>query len=189
VSLVLGGPSIPKPLLQATTLHGTLLRGRADAPDLLGQATDTGRLPDAGHPRLRTRSGRSEGDQVTLVNPDAGWADVAELTRPCPKPAPSTTSVASVPALTTPAVEPSAVDALGTFTIESNPPGAEVYVDGDFVGTTPIAEQALAAGKHEIELRKKGWANWTRQLRVSAGVRAGVSAEMEPDAEVLARQP
>jgi hypothetical protein len=66
------------------------------------------------------------------------------------------------------------------FAIESTPPGAEVYVDGDFVGTTPIAEHSLPAGKHEIELRKKGFAPWKRQLSVSAGARATVAAEMEP---------
>jgi hypothetical protein len=56
--------------------------------------------------------------------------------------------------------EPTSVsaDGRGVFRIESTPPGAEVYVDGEFVGTAPIAEHALAAGKHEIELRKKGLA-------------------------------
>jgi hypothetical protein len=73
-----------------------------------------------------------------------------------------------------------AADGTGVFAIESEPPGAEVYVNGEFLGTTPIASQALPAGKHEIELRKKGRSNWTRKLRVSAGTRATISAELEP---------
>jgi hypothetical protein len=68
----------------------------------------------------------------------------------------------------------------GVFGIESTPPGAEVYVDGEFVGTTPIAEHSLTTGKHEIELRKKGFATWKRQLSVSPGAHATVAAEMEP---------
>jgi hypothetical protein len=68
----------------------------------------------------------------------------------------------------------------GVFAIESTPPGAEVYVDGDFVGTTPIPEYGLATGKHDVELRKKGFAPWKRQLSVSVGARATVAAEMEP---------
>jgi hypothetical protein len=67
----------------------------------------------------------------------------------------------------------------GVFAIESTPLGAEVYVDRDFVGTTPIAEYRLTAGKHQVELRKKGFAVWTRQLSVSAGARGSVAAELE----------
>jgi hypothetical protein len=68
----------------------------------------------------------------------------------------------------------------GLFRIESAPLGAEVYVDGDFVGTTPIAELSLTVGKHDVELRKKGFTPWKRPLSVSAGARATVAAELEP---------
>jgi hypothetical protein len=78
------------------------------------------------------------------------------------------------------ASSPASTEGRGVFAIESTPPGAEVYVDGEFVGTTPMAEHGLTTGKHEIELRKKGFATWKRQLSVSAGARATVAAEMEP---------
>ena len=68
---------------------------------------------------------------------------------------------------------------LRAYTFESQPTGAEVYVDGDFVGSTPL-EHTLSAGRHEIELRKKGLPAWKRQLNVSPGPHATISAEMEP---------
>ena len=73
--------------------------------------------------------------------------------------------------------------------IESVPSTAEVYVDGDFVGTTPIAEQSLVAGRHEVVVRKKGMAPWNRWLTVSAGSRARVVAEMEPEGPAPTPQP
>ena len=90
----------------------------------------------------------------------------------------SAASVAATPGSTSSA--PAGEAGRGVFAIESTPPGAEVYVDGDFVGTTPIAEQGLAMGKHDVELRKKGFVAWKRQLSVSAGAHATVAADMEP---------
>lgn len=66
----------------------------------------------------------------------------------------------------------------GIYTIESTPPSAEVYVDGEFVGSTPM-EHSLPAGRHQIELRKKGFTNWSRWLTVAPGTRAKVAAELE----------
>jgi hypothetical protein len=68
----------------------------------------------------------------------------------------------------------------GVFRIESTPPGADIYVDGEFVGTTPVVEHRMRSGKHEIELRRKGFSSWSRQLNVSAGARGTVAAELEP---------
>lgn len=73
-----------------------------------------------------------------------------------------------------------ATEGHGVFGIESTPAGADVYVNGDFVGTTPIPEHRLATGRHQVELKKKGYAVWTRNLSVSAGARATVAAELEP---------
>jgi hypothetical protein len=86
------------------------------------------------------------------------------------------------PVATTPAIPaPASVstERYGVFRIDSTPPGADVYVDHAFVGTSPIAEHSLAAGKHDVELRKKGYAPWQRELSVSAEARATVAAELE----------
>jgi len=49
--------------------------------------------------------------------------------------------------------------------INSNPKGVDVYLDGKKVGRTPYQIKKLdTKEKHEIELRKGGFANWTRTV-------------------------
>lgn len=54
---------------------------------------------------------------------------------------------------------------VGNVAIASDPAGAEVYVDGHFVGQTP-ATLHLASGAHRIELRASGKRDWSRELEV-----------------------
>jgi hypothetical protein len=63
--------------------------------------------------------------------------------------------------------------------INSIPSNAEVYVDGAFVGTTPLAAYPLPAGTRQVELVRKGFANWKRSLRINLGAPTRVVAEME----------
>jgi len=55
---------------------------------------------------------------------------------------------------------------LGTVKIDSDPPGAEIWVDYSFAGQTPSTLR-LAAGSHRIELRSPGKQVWQRNLEVS----------------------
>jgi hypothetical protein len=55
--------------------------------------------------------------------------------------------------------------AVGALAILSDPAGAEIYVDGHFVGQTP-ATMHLASGAHRIELRASGKRDWARDLQV-----------------------
>ena len=61
--------------------------------------------------------------------------------------------------------------------ITSNPAGAEISVDGNFVGDTP-SELAVAAGVHAITISKHGYKPWERKLTVSSG-KVSVAAELE----------
>jgi hypothetical protein len=54
----------------------------------------------------------------------------------------------------------------GSVSIASDPTGAEIYVDGKFVGQTP-SKILLAAGSHRVELRAVGKRNWERELEVT----------------------
>jgi formylglycine-generating enzyme required for sulfatase activity len=51
--------------------------------------------------------------------------------------------------------------------VASDPPGAEILVDGRVQGVTP-AELELTAGEREIELALAGYNPWRRQIRVVA---------------------
>lgn len=61
--------------------------------------------------------------------------------------------------------------------ITSSPAGAEISVDGNFVGDTP-SELAVAAGVHTITISKRGYKPWERKLTVSSG-KVTVAAELE----------
>lgn len=53
----------------------------------------------------------------------------------------------------------------GSVSVFSDPPGAEIYVDGKFIGDTP-ATLRLAAGKHDMVIRAAGKQTWKRELDV-----------------------
>ncbi|HUJ33393.1 MAG TPA: PEGA domain-containing protein [Candidatus Acidoferrum sp.] len=54
---------------------------------------------------------------------------------------------------------------VGSVAIASDPPGADIYVDGKFVGQTPSTVR-LPSGEHRIEVKSHGKATWQRDLEV-----------------------
>jgi hypothetical protein len=63
---------------------------------------------------------------------------------------------------------------------QSDPGSAEVYVNGQFRGTTPV-NLHLAAGTHKVELRLAGYRGWERDLVVVAGDDTRVAARLQPE--------
>jgi PEGA domain len=53
----------------------------------------------------------------------------------------------------------------GVVAIASDPAGAEIYIDGKFVGQTPSTLH-LAGGPHQVELKYPGKQSWSRDLEV-----------------------
>jgi hypothetical protein len=72
---------------------------------------------------------------------------------------------------------PSASAAQASLVIDSSPPGADIEIDGAFVGNTP-STVPIAPGSHEIAVKKKGFADWTRKLIVTGGS-VHLSAELD----------
>jgi hypothetical protein len=60
----------------------------------------------------------------------------------------------------------------------SDPPGADIEVDGNFVGNTPSDVQ-VAEGDHTITVKKAGFKDWERKLKVTGGSSIRLSAELE----------
>lgn len=55
----------------------------------------------------------------------------------------------------------------GTVTFEVDQAGAEIYLDGNLVGTVPLTEPLrLAAGQYAFEVRKAGFHPWRRNIEV-----------------------
>jgi hypothetical protein len=65
------------------------------------------------------------------------------------------------------------------ISINSVPPGAELEVDGKFIGNTP-SSMNLASGDHAIKVTKKGYKSWERNLTASGG-NVNLNAELEEE--------
>jgi hypothetical protein len=62
--------------------------------------------------------------------------------------------------------------------LESTPSGADIEVDGSFVGNTP-SEVQVTEGEHSVTVKKSGFTTWDRKLKVSAGSNVHLNAELE----------
>lgn len=58
--------------------------------------------------------------------------------------------------------------AAGSLIVSSTPAGADIDIDGAFVGNTP-STVSVAPGMHEIVVKKQGFADWSRKLAVTGG--------------------
>ena len=63
------------------------------------------------------------------------------------------------------------------MTFVSEPSGAEIYVDGKFMGDTP-SMIILAAGSHELRIQSEKYAPWTRTFEASAGNKVTIRAAL-----------
>ncbi len=70
-----------------------------------------------------------------------------------------------------------AESAKGTVNVSSNPTGADVSVDGDFVGNSPAALK-LAPGKHTITVKMSGYADWSKDITVQSGSEVQLTANL-----------
>ena len=73
-------------------------------------------------------------------------------------------------------VSPSSTSA--KLQLESNPSGADIEVDGGFVGNTPSDVQ-VAEGDHTVAVKKAGFKDWERKMKVSGGSSVHLNAELE----------
>ena len=67
----------------------------------------------------------------------------------------------------------------GGLYLQSRPSGARVFVDGQFVGTTPLLIAELAPGAHAIRVEYPGHRQWTTTAMIAAGQRTRISASLE----------
>jgi hypothetical protein len=66
----------------------------------------------------------------------------------------------------------------GAVNVSSNPAGADISVDGDFVGNSPAALK-LAPGKHTVTVKMSGYKDWSREITVQAGSEVQLNASLE----------
>ena len=70
----------------------------------------------------------------------------------------------------------------GTASVQiiSTPGGADVYVNGAYVGITPLSFQKVQAGSYTVEIRSDGYIPYTSTGQVIAGQNIQISAALTP---------
>jgi hypothetical protein len=66
-------------------------------------------------------------------------------------------------------------------TVKSTPDGADIVIDGKFLGSTPSTLH-LSAGDHKLTITNKGFQNWERTITLSPDGKITVNATLEPEA-------
>src|SRR5713226_6756722 len=67
------------------------------------------------------------------------------------------------------------------LSISSIPDGADIEVDGSFVGNTPSVIE-LASGEHSIIAKKSGYKTWERKIKIGGG-EVRINAELEKNTD------
>jgi hypothetical protein len=83
-----------------------------------------------------------------------------------------------VKATTVAAADPPKTSA-AKLSITSNPSGADIEIDGSFVGNTP-SEIHVNPGDHTVSVSKAGYKPWQRNLKATGGT-VSLSAELESE--------
>jgi serine protease Do len=73
---------------------------------------------------------------------------------------------------------PATAPSLSTVAVTSTPAGADIEVDGVFLGNTP-AELPLTVGERTLRISKKGYRPVERKLQVMSGGKQTISADLE----------
>lgn len=68
----------------------------------------------------------------------------------------------------------------GSFSLTSNPSYAEAYVNGKFVGTTPLALDKLSEGRHWVRLEKDGFRAWGKVVDIKGHAETAETAQLQP---------
>ncbi len=64
---------------------------------------------------------------------------------------------------------------MASLSVDSSVPGADIEIDGSFVGSTP-STLSVMPGQHTVTVKKKGYADWSRSMNV-----AGNSVHLNAD--------
>ncbi len=66
----------------------------------------------------------------------------------------------------------------GTLYVESNPSGAEVYIDGYYEGTTPLTIPNILPGTYTVKITKDGYNDYYESVYISPGASKILNAKL-----------
>jgi len=106
---------------------------------------------------------------VPTAQPNQAGPPTQTLTPPATPAAPSVLSTSPLMG-----ADPASVE------FNSSPNGADIVIDGSFVGNTPSTLR-VAPGRHVIELRLRGYRAWTRTMVVDPGSHPSIRPTLEKE--------
>lgn len=105
-----------------------------------------------------------------ILTTEAGASQTATAQ---PEPPPAADNSQAEPRVESgPAIQPASI------TVKSTPPGCDINVDGNYMGSTPSTIQ-LAPGEHLISIEKEEMRPWQRRMTVTAGGSSSIDATLE----------
>ena len=69
---------------------------------------------------------------------------------------------------------------LGTISVVTQPDGAQVSVDGRYVGVTPLVNWELPAGSHVVRIEHEGCERWSGAVQAIAEKTVNVAVTLQP---------
>ncbi len=176
-------PDMRTPDCRAVTAKGVEARLHQNSPDIKVSVEGAGNdilveksQSEFDDPRIRNPSQRKELEKalcvyaykrVVIVNPSNMAKYEFELN--CP-------TNLQTPGLRDEAPISSPDAATGTVSFASIPDGADIYVDGEFMGNSP-ATLKLKLGNHTVSATMSGYQDWNREITVS-GAAASLNAKL-----------
>ncbi|MDM8548475.1 SUMF1/EgtB/PvdO family nonheme iron enzyme [Desulfobacterales bacterium HSG2] len=67
----------------------------------------------------------------------------------------------------------------GRLRVESEPSGADWYLDGNYTGKTPDENGDVEQGTHTVKVAKEGYKDWNGKIRIEPGKQQTVQAKLE----------
>jgi hypothetical protein len=67
----------------------------------------------------------------------------------------------------------------GSIAVQSEPPGATVFVNGLPIGSTPVLIRDLPVGSRVLRVEAPGYQRWSAAIRVTANQQTRVTARLE----------
>jgi hypothetical protein len=108
---------------------------------------------------------------------DQDWTTHGPAIRAAAAAALSKVAASQSPAAPAPAATPTTAK----LSVTSTPDGADIEVDGSFVGNTP-SDIGVPAGEHTVIVKKSGFQTWGKKLKVSGSSNVHLKAELEKSA-------
>lgn len=70
--------------------------------------------------------------------------------------------------------------AYGSISVNSNPWGADIYLDDNYEGLTPLDLTEIPVGSYIIKIVLNGYREWVSEISVSSGQTSRISVDLEP---------